>query len=124
MKIRLLYLCRWPFSENWIPRTVYMYFPFLIMVVANFNNLHCSHTSIIKFTHLHLNYYTLTKLIHTSTPYNISQVGISHKLIQYQFMGWMVKAFPRVPEFVKFVCEVLDEVVRMKGNKKVLMHDT
>ena len=52
------------------------------------------------------------------------QDGISHKLVQYQFMGWMENNFPRVPDFVKFVCDVLHGVRNIKGNKKVLMHDT
>lgn len=53
-----------------------------------------------------------------------SQNGISHKLVQYQFMGWMENNFPRVPDFVKFVCDVLNGVRNMKENKKMLMHDT
>lgn len=52
------------------------------------------------------------------------QDGISHQLVQFQFMGWMENSFPRVPDFVKFVCDVLDGFHEMEGNKKVLMHDS
>ena len=38
-------------------------------------------------------------------------------------MGWMMDNFPRVPDFVKFVCDVLDGVENIEGNKRVLMHD-
>ena len=52
------------------------------------------------------------------------QGGISHTLDHYQFKGWMEDTFPRVPDFVKFVCEVLSEFEDEKRKRKMLMHDT
>ena len=59
-----------------------------------------------------------------STCTYILQGGISHKLEHYQFMGWMENTFPRVPDFVKFVCDVLDGFNNEKKKRKILMHDT
>lgn len=52
------------------------------------------------------------------------QEGISHDVVQYQFMGWTMQYLPRVPDFVTFVCEVLRKVDTTDRNCKTMVHDT
>lgn len=70
--------------------------------------------------------YTCRRIILANTKVE----GISHQLVQYQFMGWTTQYLPRVPDFVSFVCDVLQKVDLPKATSpldrtsKVMVHDT
>ncbi len=62
----------------------------------------------------------MASLIVLSPP----QEGISHQVMQYQFMGWTTERLPRVPDFAAFMCDVLKRVDTTDRNKKTIVHDT
>jgi protein tyrosine phosphatase len=53
-----------------------------------------------------------------------AKLGVSQKVMHYQFVGWSSTFLPPVPTFVSFVCDVLEGVEGLQRNKKALIHDT
>ena len=50
--------------------------------------------------------------------------GVTHRVQQYQFIGWATQFFPSVPTFVDFLCDVLKEADSLQKKQRLLIHDT